>query len=331
MKNDLDLIIKNALIVDKEKLKDNIRNIINDIKETIYINRLTILEANLIDKKNENGFIINFEIVKNIFNNIEKEDIVYGDVILSQKDNDKKIKYGKQIYDKGNILVINDGNTYVVIEMILRNILAGNTTILCNEGYLYGVNGLIVTLVQGVLEKYNISKNLVQMYVTEDYDKVLNNFANIDLVVCIGNHNLQSLVLKKSKSRILVSGYENFEIYIEDNTNKQLIEDIINTGLNIEIYKNSEIEYEYNDEIIVDDIDEAIGQINYNGARYSTAIFTNSKENASKFMNEVKSSIITVNTSPTIERIIDIKQSDLYLEKTLIYPTENINHGEQKN
>ena len=35
---------------------------------------------------------------------------------------------------------------------------------------------------------------------------------------------------------------------------------------------------------------------------------------------EVKSKIVTVNTSPTIERIIDIKQNDLVNEKTIIYP-----------
>ena len=37
-------------------------------------------------------------------------------------------------------------------------------------------------------------------------------------------------------------------------------------------------------------------------------------------MREVNSKIITVNASPTIERIIDIKQSDLIIEKTIIYP-----------
>ena len=55
------------------------------------------------------------------------------------------------------------------------------------------------------------------------------------------------------------------------------------------------------------DVDEAIAQINYNGSRYSSAIFTTSSENASKFIKEVKSKIVTVNTSPTIERIIEDK------------------------
>ena len=71
---------------------------------------------------------------------------------------------------------------------------------------------------------------------------------------------------------------------------------------------------------MVNDIDEAIAQINYNGSNYSSSIFTTSKENASKFIKEVKSKIVTINTSPTIERIIDIKQNDLINKKIIIYP-----------
>ena len=39
-----------------------------------------------------------------------------------------------------------------------------------------------------------------------------------------------------------------------------------------------------------------------------------------KFIKEVKSKTVTVNTSPSIERIIDINQMDLVIEKNIIYP-----------
>ena len=94
----------------------------------------------------------------------------------------------------------------------------------------------------------------------------------------------------------------------------------MNLGLNVTAYINSELDFEYANSIMVDDIDEAIGQINYGGSRYSSSIFTSSSENASKFIREVKSKIVSVNTSPTIERIIDIKQKDLINQKTIIYP-----------
>ena len=146
------------------------------------------------------------------------------------------------------------------------------------------------------------------------------NFANIDLVICIGNQELQRLVLNKSKNKTIISGYENFDLYIEDTTHMDFIDKILDSGVSIQLYISSNIKLDYDNVIIVNDIEEAISQINYNGSRYSTAIFTSSNENASKFIKEIKSSIVTINTSPTIERIIDIKQSDLIKEKTIIYP-----------
>lgn len=320
MQDSINTIISNALIVNKDILSKNIKPIINQIKIALESNKEAILQANKIDHKNNNGFIIDFNIINNILSNLENETILYGDVTLSQKDDEKKIIYGKEILDYGNVVVINDGNPYITIEMAIRNIMAGNTTIISNNGFMIGTNQLLIQIIQSVLEQFNISKYLVQIYVSENFDEVLSNFANIDLVVCIGNHSLQNMILSKSKNRTIVSGYENFDLYIEDTSHIGFLNKIINTGLNIQLYINSDTKLDHSSAIIVNDVDEAIAQINYNGSKYSSAIFTTSTENASKFVKEVKSKIVTINTSPTIERIIDIKQTDLINEKTIIYP-----------
>ena len=331
MQDSINTIISNALKVNKDTLSNNIKLIITQIKKAIEINKEAIVQANNIDLKNKNGFIIDFDIVNNIFSNIEKETIMYGDVTLSQKDDEKKIIYGTQIMDCGNVIVITDGNPYVTIEMAIRNIMAGNTTILSNSGFMFGTNQLLIQIIQSVLEQSNISKYLVQIYVSENFDEVLSNFANIDLVVCIGNHSLQNMILNKSKNKTIISGYENFDIYIEDASHIDFLNKIINTGLNIQLYINRDTNKDHPSAIIVSDIDEAIAQINYNGSKYSSAIFTTSAENASKFVKEVKSKIVTINTSPTIERIIDIKQKDLINEKTIIYPFGFKLDGNSKN
>ena len=320
MQDSINTIISNALIVKKDILSNNIKPIITQIRKAIESNKETIIQANKIDQKNNNGFIIDFDIISNIFFNLEKETMLYGNVILSQKDNDKKIIYGTQIMDSGNVIVITDGNPYITIEMAIRNIMAGNTTILSNSGFMFGTNKLLIQIFQSVLEQFNISKYLVQIYLSENFDEVLSNFANIDLVVCIGNHSLQNMILNKSKNKTIISGYENFDLYIEDTTHIDFLNKIVNTGLNIQLYINNDTKLDYSSAILVNDVDEAIAQINYNGSKYSSAIFTNSTENASKFVKEVKSKIVTINTSPTIERIIDIKQNDLINEKTIIYP-----------
>ena len=320
MEDNASKIITNALSVGKTNLYNNIENIIKEVEKALFINKDLILEANKIDQKNNNGYIIDFNILNNIFKNLEKETIIYGNVTISEKDEEKKIIYGKQIMDYGNVLVINDGNPYVIIEMALRNILAGNTIIFANKGYMYGTNNLIINIIETVLEKFEISKYLIQLYITEEFDSILSNYANINLVVCIGNRNLQNMILSKSKIKTITSGYENFDLYIEDSSHIDLLDKIIASGLNIQLYINSNTNLNYKEAISVNDIDEAIAQINYNGSKYSTSIFTNLPDNASKFMREVNSKIVAVNTSPTIERIIDIKQSDLIIEKTFIYP-----------
>lgn len=320
--NDINKIINNALLVDKKNLFDNIKPILKNIKISIKDNQDILLQANKIDTKNNNAFQLSFDIIDNIFKRVEKENIFYKDVILLQKDDNKKIIYGKQIMDYGNVVIITDGNPYLSLEMILRNIMAGNTIILVNNGFMYGINNLIVNIVQSILENYKVSKNLIQLFINDDYKEVLNNYANIDLVVCIGNHELQRLIIRESKNKVITSGYENFDLYIEDTKHLDFLNKIINTGLNVNLYINKDTNLDYDTAIIVSDIDEAIAQINYNGSRYSSAIFTSSNFNASKFIREVKSSIVTVNTSPTIERICDIKQLDLVYEKTIIYPYE---------
>ena len=318
--NNINKIITNSLEVNKDILSKNIKAIIIQIKNALEINKEAIKAANSIDKKNNNGFILDFNVIKNIFSNLEKENLFYGDVTLSQKDEEKNILYGTQIMDIGNVVVITDGNPYTIIEMIVRNIMAGNTTIFSNNGFMFGTNQLLIQIIQSVLEQFNISKYLVQIYVSENFDEVLSNFANIDLVVCIGNHSFQNMILNKSKNRTIVSGYENFDLYIEDVSNIEFLNKIVNTGLNIQLYINSDTNLDHSSAIMVNDIDEAIAQINYNGSNYSSSIFTTSKENASKFIKEIKSKIVTINTSPTIERIIDIKQNDLINKKIIIYP-----------
>ena len=318
--NNINKIISNALQVNKDILIKNIKSIITQFLKALESNKEAIEQANNIDKKNNNGFILDFNIIKNIFSNLEKEKTIYGDITLSQKDEEKKIVYGTQIMDYGNVIVITDGNPYTIIEMIIRNIMAGNTTIFSNNGFMFGTNQLIIQVLQSVLEQFNISKYLVQIYVSENFDEVLSNFANIDLVICIGNHSLQNMILNKTKNRTIVSGYENFDLYIEDTSHINFLDKIVNTGLNIQLYINSDTKIDNLNAIIVNDVDEAIAQINYNGSKYSSAIFTSSPENASKFVKEVKSKIVTINTSPTIERILDIKQKDLTNEKTIIYP-----------
>ena len=316
LESNIEEIISNTKLINKDKLFNKTKEIIKAYREVIDSNKLLLMSANKIDKKN-NGFDIDFDVIENIFVNVLNEENIYGTVTLSKMS--EELIYGKEILDKGNVIVINDGNTYVVLEMILRNLLVGNTTIITNNGYMYGVNNLLIIFIQEILDKYNINKNLVQLCIDSNLD-ILDKTYGIDLVVCIGNKSLQNRVLNKCKSNVVLSGYENFDIYVEDDTHKEFIDKIVSIGLNIDIYIDDKLDLEYSNSIKVNGIEGAINAINVNSSKYSVAIFTTNSDNASKFIKEIKANQVTVNTSPTIERIMDINQSDLYIEKKVIYP-----------
>ena len=68
--NNINEIMSNALTVNKDTLSKNIKDIINQIKNVIEANKDNIENASSIDKNNDNGFILNFDIVNNIFRSL---------------------------------------------------------------------------------------------------------------------------------------------------------------------------------------------------------------------------------------------------------------------
>lgn len=319
--NNINKILLNANLVKKDFDSESLIHVINTIKQNLLNLFPHITESNKIDLENKNGFKIDLVELTSILNHTQSKSI-YGTVLESKKLEDKKLMYGKQVFDQGTVVIINDGNTYEIVELLLKNILAGNSTIFVNKGFLFGTNQLIIKIVQDILEQNGINKNLVQLFITEDYSEVLNNYAHIDLVIGIGDRRFQQQILESSKNKTIVSGYNNFDLYIEDKKDLEFINKIIKTTSKLQLYIKEGIGLDQKNAMIVADVDEAIAQINFSGSNYSASIITNDEHSASQFITEVKASYTTVNTSPTIEKIIDIKDEDLIKVKTIINPTK---------
>lgn len=323
MESNLTNIIGNTMnsidYTKKLDIKLLIKEFQNKINETFKV----LLEANNIDIKNSNGFLLNLETINNIFNLVLNENHYYGETISLEKNEELKFIYGKQISNIGTICTIFDGNTYTLIELILRNLLANNALLFCYSSYMYGTNTYLIELIKEILTKNGLNNNLVNQYNTEEYKSVLSNYTSIDLVLCIGNKELQSNILSLSNNKTLVSGYDNFEIYIDSLEHAEFLEKVMSSTPNVTLYAKESLGIINDDIILVNDYEEAISMINNTGSKYSTSIFTNDPQIASVFLNEIKSNQVLVNTSPTIEHLLDIKQSDLYLEKTIIYPISN--------
>lgn len=319
--NNIDKILLNANLIKKDFESKSLIHAVDTIKQNLLNLFPHIQESNKIDLEHKNGFKIDLTQLTSILNHT-KLDHVFGEVLESTKSEDKKLMYGKQVFDQGTVVIINDGNTYEIIELLIKNILAGNSTIFVNSGFLYGTNNFVIKIVQDILEQNNINKNLVQLYITEDLNSVFKNYSHIDLIIGIGNRRFQQQILEQSKNKTIVSGYHNYDLYIEDKKDLEFINKILKSTSNLQLYIKEGIGLDQKNAMIVADIDEAIAQINFAGSNYSASIITDNEFNASKFVSEVKSPYVTLNTSPTIEKVLDISDSELIKIKTIINPTK---------
>ena len=266
--------------IDGKKVVQNIFELLDENKESIE-------KANKIDVKNNNGFKLNFDMFQKINNEINAIEDVYRKVISMNK-NENNYLEGKQTDNLGTICLVYDGNTYCLLELVLKAILTHNSIIATSESdYMKATNKLIVILIQRILEAYNIDKNLVQILYTSRIEELLSNSTSINKVFAIGNKGFQDKIRKASKVEVISKGYNYFDLYIEDLTNLTFIKKIVKEEENIDIYVKSGLKVPFEDYIEVEDIDEAIAQINFNTSGYSSSIFTDNNQNASVFLREV--------------------------------------------
>lgn len=295
------------------------KKVVQNIFELLDENKESIKKANKIDVKNNNGFKLNFDMFQKLNNEINAIEDVYRKVI-SMNQNENNYLEGKQTDNLGTICLVYDGNTYCLLELVLKAILTHNSIIISSESdYMKATNELIVILIQRILEAYNIDKNLVQIVYTSRIEELLSNSTSINKVFAIGNKSFQDRIRKASKVEVVCKGYNYFDLYIEDLTNLSFIKKIVKEE-NIDIYVKSGLKVPFDDYIEVEDIDEAIAQINFNTSGYSSSIFTDDNQNASVFLREVKANNVSVNSSPLIESIVDVDINLLLARKNMFYP-----------
>ena len=297
------------------------RKVVKNIFELLEENKEDIDKANKIDVKNHNGFKLNFSMLQKLNNKIKDIEDAYRNVVYMNQ-NENNYLQGKQTDKLGTICLVYDGNTYCLLEFVLKGIITHNSIIITSESdYMKATNELIIILIKRILEAYGIDKNLVQIIYTSRIEELLSNNTSINKVFAIGNKSLQDKIKKVSKVEVICKGYNNFDIYIEDLTNITLIQKIINENENIDIYVRNYLSVPFENYIGVEDFEEAIGQINFNTSGYSSSIFTNNYQNASIFLREIKTDNISVNSSPLVEGIIDIDINLFLIRKNMFYPS----------
>ena len=294
--------------------------IVKNIFDLLEENKENILKANKIDVKNNNGFKLDVEKIDKIKNELVNIENQYRKVIYMHK-NENNYLSGKQIDNLGTICFIYQGETYCLLEAVLKAILTHNSIILVSEhDYMKATNELIIILIKRILKSYKVDENLVQISYTTRFDEMLSNNVSINKVIVIGDRQLQNNIKKISKIEVDCYGFNNYDLYIENLDNISFIKKVIKQNANIDTYVKSGLKVPFENYIEVEDIEEAILQINLNTSGYSSSIFTGNGENATKFLRDVKTANVSVNSSPVLENnnYIDIKS--FLMEKNMFYP-----------
>ena len=325
--NNITLLINNAVSSNNSNIYNNEQEIIKVFTDVINKNIDLFESANMIDIKNNNGFKLDLNKIKKILNKYsDLSPLINSEDMISITNNDimKSTLYEKT----GILLTLFDGNTYIMLEMILLGILTHNTIIFAYDKYMIGINNLLIDTIQNVIEPMGLNRYMFQ-HTTNIGSELFNNFKTINKTIIIGDSDFKSKYLSLATTDVLVSGYDNYDIYIESMDHKDVILDIISKDININIYVNSEIDYEFDDAIVVDDVDEAITRINYSGSNYSAIIFTNDNKSASRFIKNVNSDNLLVNASPLLVSDFNISQEQLLRKKNIIMPNIYKFNGEK--
>ncbi len=240
-----------------------------------------------------------------------------------RKDNFIVAKYKENL---GVVGIMFNGDIYVTIELLKRLLYTKNAMIFCTNNEMYAITNLIILYFKQALKICGYDEEIVQVINSNDYSEMYNHNNIIKKIIVVGNKDLQNKVLAKSNVEVITSGYGNFDIYIEEILDFNLIKEIIKIkDIELNIYVNKYINAEEIEKLEIDDytevenIDECIRDININSAGYSSSIFTKNPENANKFLKLVKSKNVFVNASPTAERTFDIKENDLFYTKQVMY------------
>jgi len=309
-------IINNAVIATREEFKDD-KKIIKGFIDAIRLNKELFLNSNMVDTKNNNGFKIDINVIDRILNKYENMNSVIGDNNVNELSDDL---LKSKIYDKlGVVLVLFDGNFYTMLEMMLLGLYTHNAMIFDYDGYMWGSNTLLINIVEAFFKKQGMDEKLFQQSESLRVNEFFNNNKSIDKTVIIGNQEFVDKYIKECTTEVIVSRYNNYDLYIEDITHKDLIDKILGLGMNLNLYVRDDIEVDY-DATIVGDVDEAISYINSNGSKNASSIFSSDNDNINRFIKNVKSKRVYLNTNPSYEDDFDIKQIDLLREKVIVVP-----------
>lgn len=303
-------------LINYNKEKTNTSNIITEIINNIIENKSVILNANNMDVSEENGFKLDFNIIKDLLNKMRSEKSLYKTKLLSLDKN--------QAIECDNLGVLEtffDGNTYIFVEVALKSIISHNSMIFISQkDYMKYTNAVILEIVKKTLESKKIDKNIIQLIYDYDILKYCTNSYVIKKAFVIGNTDLHNTIKRISKLETEYIGYNDCDIYIEDIDSLNILKEFIDNNNNIlfKTYIKESLDISLEDAIYVENVEKCMEEIGFDSCNYCNILFSKDKRTKIDFSELSKAKYIVINKLMDFNKNINIDINRFYCKKNII-------------
>lgn len=296
---------------------------ISKLKNNQRVFLCSIITPEQILEEVQKNIISNFDIILDAFRidnhnqELSKEKILRQlDIAKLEQANTFKNEFGKVTHidmPYGVLGVISNCNVYNALRLMVLAISSRSALIIDitnNIGAIY----MLINEFNNVLNKMGLGE-LIELYHHNEGTN-LEDIEELDGIIYIGKKTNAERIRMSLNKPIIYSGCGNYEMYIENNLDNELMKKAISMG-NIKVYSKKGIGIGQE----VSGLEEAIARINESGNEYGVGIIAESRESAKKFVNEIKARNVFVNALPTlIDDQLDFEIEDLvYKKSVLIY------------
>lgn len=279
-------------------MKWEIKKIFQQIKKEFIGNKTVILKTIALEMQ-EWDYEIQLEKLLEVIDKYEEKEEIFKKEVESVV-----CEEYETLHEIGNVAVIHQNNPYVILALALIGIRTHNTLTFYLTDKLLAINAVLIQIIQKALKREDII-NYQQVVKEEAFYKEQEQF---DCLIYFGN---QYEYFTFSKRLCIPSIFENFgEVYVF----------IDNTSFKDEFLQMDRFAYDYH--ICVKyykgNLEEAIQNINRLGIVKTAVIYTNDKEKAYAFLENVKSEEVYINTNPFIQYEFHFDENKLVYKKRMI-------------
>lgn len=210
----------------------------------------------------------------------------------------------------GRVVCFSNGDTYFLVELMIKAILTKTKVVFVTESYMLNTNTYLISIIQKVLEKYNVLGYAVSLYNTQNYKEITKAVENIDCIVVNKNWDLYKQLQQLTDVKIIYSDYGNINVYAEsddfENEIKKLCEDASKEDKDVFLFKT-------------DNIQAYIDNMDNNFLFYSVVIYTKDLENCTYFFRNIKAENVYINKNPFETNDVEFSEFEFLFKKNIIY------------